>query len=229
MKAMQAALMLIIALAVPVVLEAQETGALIINPKIGGFADAPLTGGDIVLRDTLITPPDNPHHMESFTEGVEKPYIPAGALVTGMVPDPYRGWAVAVTHDEEEFKRALPEYRRLIAEGKRREAREVLYVSTSINVSTKVEKYRDREKLGELPEKVGTFFFSFGTHEFEKYGGYLTFLSYTPDPDYPIVGIGKDIGETIHGILHVETTEGKHGFKFGYTMKIIMAHVTDGE
>ncbi len=229
MKTVTVPFMLIAALVVSIELRAQEIGALIINPKIGGFAQVPLTGGDVVLRDTVTTPPDNPHHMESFTEGFEKPYIPSGALVTGMVLDPYRGWAVAVTHDEEEFKRALPEYRRLIAEGKRREAREVLYVSTSINVSTKVEKFRDKEKIGDLPEKVGTFFFSLGTHEFEKYGGYLTFLSYTPDPDYPVVGIGKDIGKTIHGVLQVETTEGKHGFKFGYTMKIIMANVTESE
>lgn len=229
MKAVTVPFMLIAALVASIELEAQEIGALIINPKIGGFADVPLTGGNIVRIDTIENWSPKPTHMESFTEGFEKPYIPSGALVTGMVPDPYRGWAVAVTHDEEEFKRALPEYRRLIAEGKRREAREVLYVSTSINVSTKVEKFRDKEKLGDLPEKVGTFFFSLGTHEFEKYGGYLTFLSYTPDPDYPVVGIGKDIGETIHGVLQVETTEGKHGFKFGYTMKIIMANVTESE
>jgi len=229
MKAITVTFMLIAALVVSIELQAQETGALIINPKIGGFAQVPLMGGDIVRIDTIENWSPKPKHMESFTEGIEKPYIPAGALVTGMVPDPSRGWAVAVTHDEEEFRRALPEYRRLIAEGKRKEAREVLHVSTSINVSTKVEKFRDREKIGDLPEEIGTFFFSLGTHEFEKYGGYLTFLSYTPDPDNPVAGIGTDIGETIHGILQVETTEGKHGFKFGYTMKIIMAHLTDGE
>jgi len=203
----------------------QETGDLISNPTIGGFAAAPIVGSRIVRMDTMPagwTPPETTH-LNSFTESAGKPHKPSGALIKGMVPDPYRGWAVAVTHDREEFERALPEYRRLIAEGKTREAREVLHVSTDINVSTKVESFRDREKIGELPEKIGKFFFSLSTHEFEKYGGYLTFLSYTPDPDAPIPVVGKDIGEKIHGIIQVEMTEGKEGFQFGYGMKVILA------
>lgn len=207
----------------------QETGDLISNPTIGGFSAAPIVGSRIVRLDTMPagwTPPETTHR-HSFTESVERPYRPAGALIKGMVPDPYRGWAVAVTRDRKEFERALPEYRRLISEGRTREARDVLHVSTDVNVSTKVERYRDREKIGELPEKAGSFFFTLSTHEFEKYGGYLTFLSYTPDPDDPIPVVGKDIGEKIHGILQVEKTEGKEGFEFSYGMDVILADVTE--
>lgn len=44
-----------------------------------------------------------------------------------------------------------------------------------------------------------------------------------------MAGIGKDIGETIHGILQVETTEGDHGFKYAYAMRIILAKVSERE
>jgi len=228
MKRTTIAAVMIAVLFWPLTARAQKTGALIVNPEISGFMSVPFgDGGRIIRADSRTEPPENPNRVE--LPKVENPDFPAGALIQGRVPDPTRGWAVAVTHDREEFERALPEYRRLIAEGRTREAREVLHVSTSMNVSTRVEQFRDREKLGELPEKVGTFFFTFGTHEFKKYGGYLTFLSYTPDRDEPVAGIGKDIGETIHGILQVETTEGRHGFEFGYAMKIILADVTGDE
>ena len=202
-------------------------GKLIIDPKISGFADLPIMGGDVVRRDTLKEQPPNPRYIESYSDILKKPHQPSGALVKGKIPDPYCGWAVAVTHNREEFERALPEYRRLIAEGKWREAKEVLHVSTQINVSTKVELFRDSDKLGELPEKVGTFFFSLGTDEFEKYGGYLTFLSFTRDPEYPMIGIGKDIGETIHGMVQVEKVAGKGNFEFSFGGKAILAEITE--
>jgi len=212
--------------------EAQEPkiGKLIINPEISGFADFPLTGGNIVRVDTIEnwTPP-GPNRIDSLSHILGDHHQPSGALVQGMVPDAHCGWAVAVTRNREEFERALPEYRRLIAEGKLREANEVLHVSTQINVSTKVELYRDREKLGELPEKIGTFFFSLGTPEFEKYGGCLTFLSFTRDPEYPMIGIGKDIGETIHGIVQVEKVEGKGNFEFSFGGKAILAEIIEKE
>lgn len=229
MKEAIIAVMMIAGLFASIELKGQDTGALIINPRISGFSYAPFKGGGIVRRDTCETPPPETTHWDSMIEGVEIPDLPSGALIKGMVPDPSRAWAVAVTHDEEEFRRALPEYRRLLAGGKWREAKEVLHISRSINVSTKVEQFRDREKLGELPEKVGTFFFSLHTLEFKKYGGCLTFLTFTPDPDNPVVGIGNDIGETIHGVLQVETTEGDHGFKYGYAMKIIKAEIIESE
>ena len=205
-----------------------KIGKLIINPKISGTADFPLTGGTIVRIDTIEnwTSP-GPHRIDSLSHILKGPHQPSGALVKGMVPDAHCGWAVAVTRNREEFERALPEYRRLIAEGKWREANEELHVSTQINVSTKVELYRDREKLGELPEKIGRFFFSLGTPEFEKYGGYLTFLSFTRDPEYPMIGIGKDIGETIHGIVQVEKVEGKGNFEFSFGGKAILAEITE--
>ena len=212
--------------------EAQKPkiGKLIINPEIGGFAQAPLTGGNIVRGDTIEkwTPP-GPNRIDSLSHILGGRNEPSGALVKGKVPDPYCGWAVAVTHNREEFERALPEYRRLIAEDKWREAKEVLHISTQINVSTRVERYRDKEKLGEAPEKVGTFFFSLGTDEFEKYGGYLTFLSFTRDPEYPMIGIGKDIGETIHGIVQVEKVEGKCNLEFSFGGKAILAEITEEE
>lgn len=230
MKTTSALVFLIVILAASIGIQAQKTGQLIINPEIGGFAQAPLTGGNVVRVDTIENwNPPKSHHIESFAELMEKPYKPAGALVTGMVPDPSRGWAVAVTHDREEFERALPEYRRLIAEGKWKEANEVLHVSTSLNVSTKVELFQDREKLGELPEKVGSFFLTLGTPEIEKYGGYLTFLSFTRDPDYPMIGIGKDIGETIHGIVQVEKVKGKGNFEFSFGGKAILAEIIEEE
>ena len=230
MKTTGALAILMVILAASMGIQAQNIGQLIINPEIGGFAQFPLTGGTVVRVDTIENwNPPKFTHIESLSEILEKPYKPAGALVTGMVPDPSCGWAVAVTHDREEFERALPEYRRFIAEGKWREANEVLHVSTSINVSTKVELFQDREKLGELPEKVGSFYFSLGTSEFEKYGGYLTFLSFTRNPDYPMIGIGKDIGETIHGIVQVEKVEGKGNFEFSFGGKAILAEVTTEE
>jgi len=206
----------------PMEAHSQEIGELIIDPEISGYTLVPMGEGSRIIRsDSRTEPPANPNRVKA-PRGVDTEY-PSGALIKGMVPDPYRGWAVAVTRDREEFERALPEYRRLIAEGRTREAREVLHVSTDINVSTKVESFRDREKIGELPEKIGRFFFSLSTREFKKYGGYLTFLSYTPDPEDPIPVVGKDIGERIHGIIQVETTEGKEGFQFGYGMKVILA------
>ncbi len=227
-KKAKIAIMIIAVLFASIELKGQDTGALIINPKISGFTSVPFGEGGIIRRDTLTTPLPDPTRSGSFPK-VENAEWPSGALIKGMVPDPSRGWAVAVTHDEEEFQRALPEYRRLLAEGKWRETKEVLHISRSIQVSTKVEQFRDQEKLGELPEKVGTFFFTFGTPEFKKYGGYLTFLTFTPDPDNPVVGIGNDIGETIHGVLQVEATEGDHGFKYGFAMKIIKAEITEAE
>ena len=212
--------------------EAQKPkiGKLIINPKISGFADFPLTGGNIVRGDTIEnwTPP-GPNRIDSLSHILGEHHEPSGALVKGMVPDPYCGWAVAVTRNREEFERALPEYRRLVAEGRWKEAKEVLHVSIRINVSTRVEQYRDREKLGELPEKVGSFFFSLGTPEFEKYGGYLTFLSFTRDPEYPMIGIGKDIGKTIHGIVQVEKVEGKGKLEFSFGGKAILAEITEDD
>jgi len=228
MKEAHIAIATIVMLAVSCAGHAQTIGALIANPKLSDFGYLPLTGGDIVLVDTLTAPRPRSTRIDSFP-WIDKSSPPAGILVTGMVPDPYCGWAVAVTHDREEFERALPEYRRLIAEGKWNEANEVLHVSTGIDVSTKVEQFRDREKIGELPEKVGTFFFSIGTSEIEKHGGCLTFLSFTRDPDYPMIGIGKGIGETIHGIVQVVKTEGKHGYEFSYGMEIILADVTEEE
>lgn len=214
------------ALAISNAVEGQTIGALIRNPRISGFAYWPLEGSKIIRADTAKA------RKITYQKELPRPEnldYPSGALIEGIVPDPSRGWAVAITHNAEEFERALPEYRRLIAEGKMAEANEILHVSTSIGVSTKVERFVDKEKVADVPEKAGTFFFTLDTAEFLKYGGHLTFLSYTRDEEDPVVNIGKDIGETINGIIDVITVEGKQGFKYGYGMKVILAEVTENE
>ncbi len=106
---------------------------------------------------------------------------------------------------------------------------QILYISTNISVSTKIERFVDREKIDDVPEKIGTFFFTLDTIEFKNHGGHLTFLSYTPDAIDPVANLGKDIGETIHGIIDVVTVERKHGFKYGYGMNVVLAEITESE
>ena len=147
-------------------------------------------------------------------------------MVKGRVPDLQKRWAVAVTKDAEEFQNALPEFRRLVSEGKWMEARQLLHISTEVNVSTRSEAFVDGEKTGDLPGEVGRFWFSLSTPDYQKYGGYLTFLTYTEDPDFRSVGLGKDIGEATHGEVLIRTAPGEHGYKYGYGMDIVKAKVS---
>ncbi|TFG88911.1 MAG: hypothetical protein E4H16_04345 [Candidatus Atribacteria bacterium] len=94
---------------------------------------------------------------------------------------------------------------------------------------TPLKEYADNQKARAFPGKVGTFRFLLSTLEFKKYGGYLTFLSFTPDPDYPMVGIGTDIGNKIHGVLQIKTCAGNKGFKNGFAMDIIRAKIVESE
>ena len=206
---------------------AAQEADLIMDPTISAYGGIPMRGGKIVRRDTM--PPDwkpGPTHVANLMEGVEKSDWPGGAVIKGKLPGGSRRWAVAVTTSAEEFREALPEYRRLIAAGKWREANETLHVSTYFNISTRVEEYLGNEKIRDLPEKVNTFRFMLSTIEFKKYGGYLTFLTFTKDPEYPMVGVGPDIGETVHGEILVTAVPGDHGYKYGFAMEVIRAKFT---
>jgi hypothetical protein len=213
----------------PAVLEAQDEENLIINPKLkGGLGALNLLASKIVRRDTMppgwrgekstkfrmseIIPPDAPPH---------------GLLITGIVPDATKRYVVAITRDEDEVRRAFPEYKRLVAEGKHQEAGGVLCISTRIAVSEKVEGFWGGQKTRDMPEKVGSFFCELLMIEFKNRGGCLTFLSYDPKPGDDIVDFGHGLEDTIRGVLMIEEQPAVEGGKPEYTMRIIKARVTE--
>jgi hypothetical protein len=208
---------------------AEEEESLIINPKLkGGLGSLPFVGDTRPVRVDTMPPGWKPQKVTKVNYG---DYIPPNAppsdlLITGMVPDGTRRYVVAVTKDEAEFQRAFPEYKRLIAEGKYREAGQVLLVCSSIGVSTKVESFWGGKKTRDMPEKVGSFFFEFSLLAFQDRGGCLTFLSYEPKPGDDVVDFGYGLSDTIHGVLMIEQQPTKEGERPKYTMKIIKAKVT---
>ena len=208
---------------------AEEEESLIINPKLkGGLGSLPFVGDTRPVRVDTMPPGWKPQKVTKVNYG---DYIPPNAppsdlLITGMVPDGTRRYVVAVTKDEAEFQRAFPEYKRLIAEGKYREAGQVLLVCSSIGVSTKVESFWGGKKTRDMPEKVGSFFFEFSMLAFRDWGGCLTFLSYEPKPGDDVVDFGYGLSDTIHGVLMIEQQPTKEGERPKYTMKIIKAKVT---
>jgi hypothetical protein len=222
---------ILVVLLLPACAAAQADEDLIINPRLkGGIGSVTFFHkSKIVRRDTM--PPGWWDNRERRTHGV-KDYVPPDApptalLITGMVPDPSRRWVVAVTRDEEEFRSAFPEYRRLVAEGRRREAAQVLHIARGMAVSTKVTGFWGNEKTRDLPEKVGSFFFEFDMMAFRKHGGCLTFLSYEPKRGNDTVDFGYGIGETVHGVLMIEEQPAADGGKPEYTMRIVKARVME--
>jgi len=215
----------------PAALEAQGVEDLIINPKLKGTLGAlPFYGeGKIVRSDTM--PPgwreNRPRKVYKMSDYIPPDAPPHGLLITGIVPDAARRYVVAITKDEEEFRRAFPEYKRLVAEGKRQEAGGILCISTRIAVSEKVEGFWGGKKTRDIPEKVGSFFYELLMIEFKNRGGCLTFLSYDPKPGDDIVDFGNGLDDTIRGILMIEEQPALEGGKPEYTMRIIKAMVTE--
>jgi|GEM_PF-4001199 len=208
---------------------AEEEESLIINPKLkGGLGSLPFVGDTRSVRVDTMPPGWKPQKVTKVNYG---DYIPPNAppdalLIKGMVPDRTRRYVVAVTKDEAEFQKAFPEYKRLIAEGKYIEAGQVLHVCSSIGIATKVEGFSGGEKTGDIPEKVGSFFFEFNLLAFQDWGGCLTFLSYEPKPGDDVVDYGYGLSDTIHGVLMIEQQPIKEGERPEYSMRIIKAKVT---
>ena len=207
----------------------EQAEELIINPTIGGYSSMPILGSRMIRSDSFVGPiPAQGETRYDRIPGTEtQGEWPDGVLVKGRVPNIGKRWAVAVTRDEAEFLQALPEFKRLMAEGRQREARQILHISTSINIASSVEEFLGDVKTRDVPEEVGRFWFMLSTNEYLKYGGCLTFLSFTPDPDYPTIGIGQDIGEKIHGKLMITTVEGDQYFKNRFGMEIVKAKIVE--
>jgi hypothetical protein len=215
----------------PAVLESQDEEYLIINPKLKGKLGAlPFFGeGKIVRSDTM--PPgwreNRPHKVYKMSDYIPPDAPPHGLLITGIVPDATKRYVVAITKDEEEFRRAFPEYKRLVAEGRRQAAGGILCVSRRISVSEKVEGFWGGKKTRDMPEKVGSFFYELLMIEFKNRGGCLTFLSYEPKPGDDIVDFGHGLEDIVRGVLMIEEHPAPDGGKPEYTMRIIKARVTE--
>ncbi len=207
----------------------EQDEELIINPTVGGYSSMPILGSRMIRSDSFVGPlPTKGETRYDRIPGTEKQgEWPDGVLVKGRVPNIGKRWAVAVTRDEAEFLQALPEFKRLMAEGRQREAQQILHISTSINIASSVEEFLGEEKTRDVPEDIGRFWFMLSTIEYQKYGGYLTFLSFTPDPGNPMIGIGSDIGEKIHGALRITTTGGNQFYKNHFAMEVIKARIVE--
>lgn len=195
---------------------AQQKAGLIINPMIKSTAGAiPIHGSKPVRTDTLAEYPPGSGTTSwpgrTYFEGAEKRTGPASVLIVGFVPDPSRRWAVAYTHDAQEFEEALPEYLMLKSEGRHDEARAKLFISDDIAVSTMVEEYVDHRKIRDLPEKAGSFHMIVGNSICERYGYHLTFLSYDPDPQKRLQHYGPDLGKHVHGSVRLRVEDGDNG------------------
>ncbi len=212
---------------IPVLLMAQE-GELIINPKLeGGIGAFPTLGSKIIKADTFVGPLTTTTHYKDFKEMYPDGVKAVSLLITGKVPNPSKRWVVAMTKDEDEFKRAFPVYKALIADGKKREAFRVLHFARGMAVGAKVERYNSEgEKTGNVSSKVGNFFFDLDIMAIEAHGGYLTFLSYTPKPGDDIVDHGYGIEDTVHGVLVVEKFDNGDKNKIDYRMKVLKAEIT---
>ncbi len=195
---------------------AQRKGQLIINPRLKGPVGVmPIRGGEIVRSDTLTGARPNKgvtsYPGRTYFEGVEESAAPAPVLIVGFVPDPTRRWAVAYTHDAREFEEALPEYLKLMREGKRIEARRKLFISDDIAVSTSVDLFTDRQKIRDLPEKIGSFHMIVSNSTCERHGYHLTFLSYAPDMQKRLHYTGSDLGELVHGSVRLRVENDDKG------------------
>jgi hypothetical protein len=214
---------------IPLLLMAQE-GELIINPKLeGGLGAFPIWGSRYVKTDTIVGPfpKTSTTHRKDFKELYPDGVKAVSLLITGKVPNPSKRWVVAMTKDEDEFKRVFPEYKALIADGKKREACQVLHFARGLAVGTSVKRYNSKgEKTGNLPSKVGNFFFDLDIMAIKNHGGYLTFLSYDPKPGDDIVDYGYGIEDTVHGVLLVEKYEDGDKDKIDYRMKVLKAEIT---
>ena len=207
----------------------QEKNDLIINPKLkGGLGFLPFVGDTRpVLIDTM--PPG--WKPKAVTTIKYSDYIPQNAppfalLITGKVPDRTKRYVVAITKDEAEFQRAFPMYKRLVAEKKFMEAEQALHICSNIAVATKVERFSTGGKVGDVPEKAGTFRFQFDLIALKDKGGCLTFLSYEPKPGDDVVDFGYGLDDTIHGVLMIEQLPTGEGAKPEYSMRVIKAKVT---
>ncbi len=214
---------------IPAVIVAKDH-SLIINPKLeGGIGAFPigaagfkLVNGDTVEDRSSISKTTHYNYKEMYPDGVDA----VALMITGKVPDPSRRWMVAVTRDREQFENSFAEYRNLMARGKRREAAGTLHISRGMRVGTRVVRYHSEEgKVGEVAEKVGNFIFEFDIDVFEKYGGYLTFLSYRPGEGDDIVDFGYGIDDTVHGELIVEKCAKEDKKDVGYRMKVVKAGI----
>jgi len=209
---------------------AEEKEAIIINPKLeGGIGILPFVGDTRAVRVDTMPPGWKPQKVTkvNYHDYIRPNAPPDALLITGMVPDRTKRYVVAVTKDEAEFQRAFLEYKRLIAEGKYMEAGQVLLICSSMGVSTKVESFQGGKKTGNVPQKVGKFFFEFNLLAFRDRGGCLTFLSYEPKPGDDVVDVGYGLSDTICGVLMIEQQPTKEGERPEYTMKIIKAKVTE--
>ncbi len=214
----------------PLLAAEEQPEELIINPTVGGYGAIQVGPGTILKRDPNFIgpmPQRGSTHYDSLAGTDKQEDWPAGALVMGRVPNIGKKWAVAVTKDEAEFQQAFPEFKRLIAEGNIREAKQVLHICTRIDVASSVEEFLGNEKTRDVPEDVGRFWFMLSTNEYLQFGGYLTFLSFTPDPENPMIGIGGDIGEKIHGTLKITTAEGNKWYKHQFAMEVIKARIVE--
>ena len=212
---------------IPVVLIAQES-ELIINPKLeGGLGHIPIMGGKIVKTDTMPEPPKITVTHLNYQEILPDTIKAGSLLITGKVPNPSKRWVVAMTKDEDEFKQAFVQYKALIADGKKREAYRALHFARGLAVGTSVERYNSKgEKTGNVPAKVGNFFFDLSVRAIENHGGYLTFLCYTPKSGDDIVDRGYGIEDTVHGVLVIEKWENNDIDKIDYKMKVLKAEIT---
>lgn len=224
-------ILVLVVLFIPQYAMGQKDEDLIINPQLkGGVGALPFFGSTKIVKGDTMPPgwrENRTPKKYKMSDYVPPDAPPVALLITGMVPDPSRRWVVAVTRDEEEFQRVFPEYRRLMAEGNRREASQVLHIAKGMAVSTKVTGFWGGKKTKDMPEKVGSFFFELDMMAFRKHGGCLTFLSYEPKPGDDIVDFGYGIGETVHGVLMIEEKPAEDGGKPEYKMRVIKAQVTE--
>lgn len=210
----------------------QEQEKLIINPRLkGGLGALPFIGNSKNVREDTMPQGwrekkrNKIYHMRDIIPPNAPPH---GLLITGMVPDASKRYVVAVTRDEAEFYRAFPEYKRLIAEGKYMEAGNALHICTGIAVSTKVESFWGHARMGDLPEKAGSFFFEFNLLALREWGGWLTFLSYRPKPGDDVVDFGYGLEDAVCGVLLIEERQpAQEGGKTEYAMTVIKAKVIE--
>jgi len=204
---------------------AQHPGKLVINPKLlGGLGRGiPVTdfpNGHWVRRDehggSYIIPKLPPRKSNK----------PEELLIIGVVPDIHKRWAIVLTHDKAELYQKLIEYRDLKSRGEIRSPRKMMYVK-NISVATKVTSFFGEVKVKDMPEKAGSFFLTVMPGELEKYGYFITFVSYTPREGGDIVDLGDDFGEETNGMLWLTETDRPEDGALTYTMKVVEAKLTD--
>jgi len=203
---------------------AQNTGKLIINPKLmGGLGSIPVTNflnGYWVRRDehsgTYIVPKLPPRKSNK----------PEEILITGMVPDYSKRWSIIITHNEAELQQKLLEYKNLKKQRKISNPRQVMYIK-NIAVATEVKSFFGGAKVKDMPEEAGTFFLTVMPIELEKHGNLITFISHTPQKCADIVDVGEDFGEEINGMLLLEETVGEADSSLTYNLKVVKANLTD--